>query len=109
MNLPAYGWLASAHDQRVHGARRYSARQAAKLVLAAGFSDVRVRHWNGLLFPVMLLHRLTSSRAEAASDVREYPGWQNRLLFAIMMAEHRLASIGLRVPFGGSIQVEARK
>jgi hypothetical protein len=109
MNLPAYRWLASTHDERVHGARRYSARQAWNLVLSAGFADVRVRHWNGFLFPLMLVHRLTSSGNGTASDVRDYPGWQNRLLLAIMMAEHRLGSIGIRFPFGGSIQVEARK
>jgi SAM-dependent methyltransferase len=109
MNLPAYEWLASAHDHRVHGARRYRAARAADLVRAAGFCDIRVRHWNVLLFPIMAAHRLVTARATAASDVRSYPGWQNELLFAVMMAEHRLLSLGLRIPFGGSIQIEARK
>jgi SAM-dependent methyltransferase len=109
LNLPAYEWLTSAHDERVHNARRYGARRASSLVGAAGFSDVRVGHWNGLLFPLMLLHRLAPGRGEVSSDVREFPPWQDRLFFAVTRLERRLSSAGFGIPFGGSIRLEARK
>jgi SAM-dependent methyltransferase len=109
LNLPAYEWLLSAHDERVHNVRRYGTRRAAELVRDAGFSRVTVRHWNGLLFPLMLVHRLLLGRGDGPSDVREFPRWQNELLFAVTRAERRLSSLGLRLPFGGSVQVEALK
>lgn len=109
LNLPAYEWLASAHDERVHNSRRYAFRRAEELVRAAGFSRVRTRYWNSFLFPLMLLHRLALRRGGGPSDVREFPPWQNRLLLAVTKAEHRFASAGLRLPFGGSIQIEATK
>lgn len=108
LNLPAYEWLSSAHDRRVHNVRRYSARRAEALVCAAGFTRVRIERWNSFLFPLMLAHRLASATS-APSDVRKFPEWQDRILFAATAAEHRLSSLGLRLPFGGSIQVEATK
>jgi ubiquinone/menaquinone biosynthesis C-methylase UbiE len=107
LNLPAYEWLASAHDDRVQNVRRYGARRASDLVRTAGFARVRVMHWNSLLFPLMLARRIMLGGGAARSDVRRFPDWQNRLLFAVTAAERRLSSAGVRLPFGGSVQVEA--
>lgn len=110
LNLPAYQWMASAHDVHVHNVRRYTAGQARRMVAAAGFTTVSGGYWNSLLFPLMLLHRLLSrGSAEGGSDVKAYPGWQDRLFFAVTALERRLARVGLRFPFGGSIWIEARK
>jgi SAM-dependent methyltransferase len=109
LNLPAYEWLTSLHDERVHNARRYSATGARGLVSLAGFSNVRVAHWNGLLLPFMLLHRLGLRHGEGSSDVRVFPSWQDRLFFAVTRVERRLSAAGFPMPFGGSLLVEARK
>ncbi len=110
LNLPAYQWMMSAHDARVHNIRRYTAGQAAGLVAAAGFGQVATGYWNSLLFPIMLLHRLLAGRREAAdSDVRAFPVWQDRLFFTMTAVERRLARRGLGLPFGGSVWVWARK
>jgi len=109
LSLPAYDWLRSAHDDRVQTAHRYTARQARDLVRGAGFARVEVTYWNGLLFPLMLLHRVAVGRGPAESDVRPFPPWQDSLFFSILQVERRCSSLGLRVPFGGSVQVEARK
>lgn len=110
LNLPAYQWMASAHDAHVHNARRYTAGRARLLLEAAGFASVRSGYWNSLLFPLMLLHRLTArSREDSGSDVRPFPGWQDRLFSAMTALERRLARLGLGLPFGGSVWVEARK
>jgi SAM-dependent methyltransferase len=109
LNLPAYQWMASAHDRHVHNVRRYTAGQACRLLAGAGFAPVVCGYWNSLLFPLMLLHRLTAGRDEAGSDVRPFPAWQESLFTAITTAERRLARLGLRLPFGGSVWVEARK
>ena len=113
LNLPAYQWMASAHDVHVHNARRYTAPQARAILAAAGFTAVSCGYWNSLLFPLMLLHRLAAGKAKSGggegSDVRSFPAWQDRLFFAVTAIERWLAGLGLQFPFGGSVWVEARK
>lgn len=109
LNLPAYQWMASAHDAHVHNARRYTARGAHRLVMAAGFTSVSTGYWNSLLFPLMLLHRLVAGRGQAESDVRPFPAWQDRLFFSVTAVERRLFGPGAGLPFGGSVWVWASK
>jgi SAM-dependent methyltransferase len=104
LNLPAYGWLLSAHDRRVHNVRRFTRRQAQALMRAHGLRIVRSTYWNTLLFPVMLLHRLVE-RDDAESDVRDYPAWLDALFSAALALERRLIGWGLDLPFGGSVMI----
>ncbi len=110
LNLPAYQWMASAHDVHVHNKRRYTLGQARARLAAAGFTVASGGYWNSLLFPLMLLHRLTAGKGEGeGSDVKPFPAWQDRLFHAVTVLEQRLADIGLRLPFGGSVWIEAKK
>ena len=108
LNLPAYRWLASAHDARVHNARRFGRREAVGLLEAAGFRIRRATHWNSFLFPLMVLRRLLS-RSDSESDVRPFPAPLNALFGAIVALERRLIGWGLDLPFGGSIMLVAEK
>jgi SAM-dependent methyltransferase len=106
LNLPAYRWLLSEHDRKVHNARRYTARGARQLLARHGFGEIVTSYWNMLLFPLMVLRRL-AMRAEAQSDVRPFPpileflfGWLTKLETAALRA-------GLSLPFGGSLLVRA--
>jgi SAM-dependent methyltransferase len=105
-NLPAYPWLLSAHDKRVHNERRFTRGQARTLLAGHGFRIVRASYWNTFLFPLMLLHRLTE-RADAESDVRDYPAWLDALFTAILGMERSLIAAGVSFPFGGSLLVVA--
>ncbi|ONG50043.1 methyltransferase [Pseudoroseomonas deserti] len=110
LNLPAFAWLHSAHDRRVHNARRYTAREARALVQAAGYQDIRTDYWNALLLPLMVLQRKVLARDEAAaSDVAPFPPWLDASLYAATRVESALAGIGLRYPAGGSVLVTARR
>lgn len=108
LNLPAYRWLASAHDARVHNARRFGRREAISLLEAAGFRIRRATHWNSFLFPLMVLRRLLS-REDGESDVRPFPAPLNALFGAVVAAERWLIGWGLDLPFGGSIMLVAEK
>ena len=107
-NLPAYGWLLSAHDRRVHNVRRFTRGQARALLAGHGFRVVKSSYWNTLLFPLMLLHRLTE-RDDAASDVREFPRWLDALFSAALAIERAAIAAGLSLPFGGSLMIVARR
>jgi SAM-dependent methyltransferase len=107
-NLPAYGWLLSAHDRRVHNVRRFTRGQARALLAGHGLRIVKSSYWNTLLFPLMLLHRLTG-RDDAASDVRDFPRWLDALFSSALAIERAAIAAGLCLPFGGSLMIVATR
>jgi SAM-dependent methyltransferase len=107
-NLPAYGWLLSAHDRRVHNVRRFTRGQARTLLAGHGFKVLKASYWNTLLFPLMLLHRVTE-RDDAESDVRDFPRWLDALFSAALAVERTVIGWGLPLPFGGSLLIVARR
>jgi hypothetical protein len=110
LNLPAFEWLHSAHDIRVHNARRFTADQARALLAEAGFTAIETRYWNALLLPLMILQRkILKSDSEAKSDVAPFPPWLDAMLYSVTALEGFLARLGLRFPAGGSVLVIATR
>jgi SAM-dependent methyltransferase len=107
LNLPAHDWLMSAHDRRVHTARRSTAGGVRRLLAEAGYEAVRSRYWNSLLLPLMAAERKLLARGPgAASDVKPFHPWLDAAFFAATEAERRL---GLAMPAGGSVMAVARR
>lgn len=106
VNMPAYAWLMSAHDARVHNTRRMSAGQTSALLAQAGFRLVRARYWNGLLLPLMIAQRKILARGDAASDVAPFPPWLDATLHAMTQLER---SLPFPLPAGGSVLAIAEK
>ena len=110
LNLPAFEWLHSAHDIRVHNARRFTAGQARALLKDAGFTGIETRYWNALLLPLMVLQRkILKSDDQAKSDVAPFPPWLDAMLYAVTGLERFMARIGLRYPAGGSVMITATR
>lgn len=107
LSQPAYEWMRSGHDRHVHTARRYTARGLRDTLASAGFTRIRCGYRNSLLFPLMLLYRLTAGQGTDSSDVRPQPAALNSLLYAVTGLERFLARTGLRLPFGGSVWAQA--
>lgn len=104
LNLPGHDWLKSAHDLRVHNARRFERAGTRSLLESAGFAAPDPRHWNSLLLPLMVLQRKVLARGEDdASDVTPYPAWLDASLLAVCRLEAALLRAGLRFPAGGSL------
>src|SRR5579871_3724227 len=93
LNLPAYRWLFSPHDVAVDNVRRYGARDLRRLLAAAGFTGIRTRHWNTILFPLMVLKRKLGALGGGAgeSDVAPIAAPLNALFRAAVGFEARLA------------------
>jgi SAM-dependent methyltransferase len=105
VNMPAFAWLQSAHDRRVHNARRQTAAELRAALAAAGFTRIRARYWNGLLLPLMIVERkLFARRQDAASDVAAFPPWLDTILHGITALERRLP---FPLPAGGSVLATA--
>lgn len=110
LNLPAHEWLRSAHDRRVHTARRYDRTRAAEMLGLAGFESPVPRHWNSLLLPLMVVQRkLLKSDEGATSDVAPFPPWLDASLFTVCRVEAALLGAGLRFPAGGSLLATATR
>jgi SAM-dependent methyltransferase len=107
LNLPAYDWLASVHDARVHNARRYTAAKLAGRLRDTGFGDIRSTYWNTLLFPLMVLRR--KFLRAGSSDVMAYPAPLEVVFRMLLRFETWALSAGWRLPFGGSVLVRAVK
>jgi len=108
-NLPAYAWLLSAHDRRVHNVRRFRRREVGALLARHGFRVLRSSYWNTLLFPLMLMHRLLARDSDSIGDVRDYPRWLDALFGGVLALERWAIAAGLSLPFGGSLFVVATR
>ena len=106
VNMPAYNWLLSEHDRRVHNVRRCTSRQLTGLLRGAGFAGVRVAYWNGLLLPLLAIQRKLLARHSSRSDVASFPPWLDAMLHGMTEIEHRLP-FGL--PFGSSVLAIAER
>lgn len=70
INVPAHPWLWSYHDIAVHGERRYTRRDLRRKIELAGFSVVRITHWNAFLLPLIALRRKCWPAPRGGSDVK---------------------------------------
>jgi SAM-dependent methyltransferase len=108
INLPAYQWMHSSHDVRVHNARRFTRREIVALLRTAGFAEVHASYWNMFLFPLMMLRRKLVPTSDK-SDVQLYPAPIEAIFRGILGFERALMRLGFRLPFGGSIIAVATK
>jgi SAM-dependent methyltransferase len=106
VNMPAYQWMFSAHDRRVHNVRRLTATATAMMLQDAGYKRVRARYWNGLLLPVMIIQRKILARGDGVSDVAPFPPWLDITLRGLLELERRLP---FPLPVGGSVLAIAEK
>jgi SAM-dependent methyltransferase len=109
VNLPAYQWMLSYHDQRVQNARRFTRRGLLQLLGDVGLEPLYATYWNTLLFPLMALRRLIPGSGQTESDVHPYPPLADAGCRALLGCERVLLRVGARLPFGGSVLAVARR
>lgn len=109
VNVPAYPWLWSYHDEAVAGKRRYGARELREKLRQAGLAEINLTHWNLMMLPLIVARRKLGPRPAGGSDVQAYPGWLNTMLNSLLAFELALAEAFGRLPAGSSILAVARK
>ncbi|MCB1615266.1 MAG: class I SAM-dependent methyltransferase [Pseudomonadales bacterium] len=109
MNLPAFNWMRSAHDRQVHTRSRYTTASVEQLLTESGIFCEYAGYRNSLLFPLMVIHRLTAGQIKQSSDVSEPNKWLNTFFYQINRFEQLLWKRGIRLPFGGSVWVKGVK
>lgn len=110
LNVPAFRFLASAHDKAVMTARRFRKNQVRRLLDDSGFVTERLTYWTTLLFPLAVLAR-TLGLSKIGRDFPE-PGRRSSLTNQLFLAITSLELPLLRkisLPFGVALFAVARK
>lgn len=109
INVPAYRWMWSYHDDSCETKHRYTRPELDELLRAAGFLERRLTHWNALPFPALFAKRKIFRSSRDTSDVKLYPAPLEALFNGAMTIEHTWLRAGGRWAWGSSVQAVARK
>jgi SAM-dependent methyltransferase len=105
INVPAFRFLHSAHDDAVITARRFRKSEIRRLL-----KDFRVRrltYWTTLLFPLAVVAR-TFGGSKIGRDFESTDSWSQKMLGTIMSLELWLLR-RMSFPFGVALLAVARK
>ena len=87
INVPAYRWLWSYHDEMVQSTHRFGRGELVKLLEQAGFKVEASTYWNTLPFPLVVARRKLVPVRPSAGDVRMYPAPVEAIFNAMMAVE----------------------
>jgi 2-polyprenyl-3-methyl-5-hydroxy-6-metoxy-1,4-benzoquinol methylase len=116
LTVPAYNYLYSDHDIAMKHYRRYNKKKLIETLKKFDFEVIENGYWNSLLFPVILLIRLSKKitrifkkRKIYKSEATQNSGIINNILYFILLLENFLISKEIRIPYGLSIFIVAKK
>jgi ubiquinone/menaquinone biosynthesis C-methylase UbiE len=109
INVPAYRWLWSYHDEAVHSRRRYGRKELLAKVHRAGFAGAKATHWNALPFPLVVVRRKLWPAPSGGSDVSLLPAPLEAVFRGAMALERGWLGAFGSLPFGSSIFLVAQK
>ncbi len=109
VNLPAYRFLHSAHDDAVFTARRFTRSEVRRLLGTNGLEIRYLTYWTTLLFPAAFVARTlggSSTGRDFEAETRSI--LKNRLLWKVMSFELSLLR-WVSLPFGVALFAVAQK
>lgn len=109
INVPAYMWMWSYHDDSCQTRHRYTRSEIDAWLRQAGFEQRWTSHWNALPFPLIWAKRKLFRTAADTSDVKDYPAAVDAVLGAAMALEQAWLRVGGRWAWGTSVFAVARK
>ncbi|HWY51957.1 MAG TPA: class I SAM-dependent methyltransferase [Chthoniobacterales bacterium] len=108
INVPAFPFLHSAHDEAVMTARRFRKREIRQLLLAQNFNIRRLTYWTTFLFPLAVAARTLGGSKMGRDFETEGTSFTQRTLGRIMALELDLLR-KISLPFGVALLAVARK
>jgi ubiquinone/menaquinone biosynthesis C-methylase UbiE len=112
LSVPAFMWLWSTRDERLHHKRRYTLNQINQLINRTGLVPVKSSYIFLFFFPAMAIliffNRLLKRKTNIKEDVPTPPPWLNGLYQIFMKIEFTLMQ-WINYPFGVSIFAVAQK
>jgi SAM-dependent methyltransferase len=108
VNVPAFRFLHSAHDEAVMTARRFTKKEIRSLLVANGFAIRRLTYWTTLLFPLAVLAR-TLGGSKMGRDFESAETSLMHLFFAKIMTIELSLLRNVSFPFGVALFAVAKK
>jgi SAM-dependent methyltransferase len=108
LNVAAYRWLWSYHDEACQTRHRFAADELRRLAEGAGFDVQRLTHWNALTFPLVVARRKIFPRS-AGSDVQATSSFVDRAMGGLMNLEHAWLERGGSWAWGSSLLLVAER
>jgi ubiquinone/menaquinone biosynthesis C-methylase UbiE len=108
LNVPAFRFLHSAHDEAVMTARRFRRNEIRSLLAENGFAIRRLTYWTTLLFPLAVIAR-TFGGSKMGRDFESVETSFVHRFFARIMALELDLLRNVSLPFGVALLAVARK
>jgi len=112
ITVPQHAFLWSQTDEAACHVRRYSVSDLRTKVEQAGFEVLKTTSFVSLLLPLMMISRLGKRKpgkeCDALAELR-ISGFANTAMEKVLDLERSLIKAGIRLPFGGSLLLVARK
>ena len=108
INVPAFPFLHSAHDEAVMTARRFRKPEIRELLRKQNFKIRRLTYWTTFLFPLAVVARTLGGSKMGRDFETEGASITQRALGLIMAYELRLLR-RISMPFGVALLAVARK
>lgn len=112
LNLAAFHFLKRSHDRRVQTRRRYKRGPLVGFLKEIGFNpEVATYRLLPLFFAIAAqkFWETVFGSHDDRSSLEMPPAFLNAFLLAIHRSENRLIRTGVRIPFGSSVFIVARK
>jgi SAM-dependent methyltransferase len=109
LTVPAYSWLWTEEDERLHHHRRYTRPRLREEVERAGWRTSFATYFNTILLPpIALARRLPRRGGDDTGDLDRTPASLNGALSVPMRLEARLIRAGASLPAGVSVGIVCR-
>jgi SAM-dependent methyltransferase len=110
LTVPAYDWLWSEEDERLHHKRRYTLPRLRSAAEECGWPPMIGTYFNSMLLPaIALARRMRREGAVAKAEVEQTPPSLDGPLSLPMRVEAKLIRAGISLPAGVSVAVVCRR
>jgi ubiquinone/menaquinone biosynthesis C-methylase UbiE len=109
INVAAYQWMWSYHDNTCETQHRYRRSELCKLLKANGLQIIHASYANMFIFPLIILRRKVLPPQSATSDVQRYHPLVNAICGTLGRVENSWITGGRSFPTGCSVFVVATK
>ncbi len=109
VNVPAYRWLWSYHDDTCQTKHRYTRSELVALFRAAGLAVRFASYANLLPLPLIAARRKLFPPVQPTSDVQLYPASVEAAFAGMAAVEHGWTRLGWPLPAGSSVFVAGVK
>jgi SAM-dependent methyltransferase len=112
LTVPQHPFLWSQTDEYAHHVRRYTAKELRAKVENVGFEVLKMTSFVSILLPLMIISRFNKRKSALECDSMPELKVNNLTNFVfekILDFERLIISLGISLPFGGSLLLVARK